>query len=92
MQEEDETVDVESYGDETSNGAINMTQSNINNNSNSNNNNNNNNINNNHNPMKLDQSIIKTTSVMDESTITSLSSVHQHWERKHRINLALNCK
>ncbi|KXJ73082.1 hypothetical protein RP20_CCG016356 [Aedes albopictus] len=85
-QDEDETVDVESYGDETSNGAINMTSNVIHHTNNSlHNNNNNNNA-----PIKPDPPMTKLPQ-MEESAITSLSSIVPHWDRKTRLNLPLNC-
>ncbi|XP_058831746.1 protein Teyrha-meyrha isoform X2 [Topomyia yanbarensis] len=86
-QDEDETVDVESYGDETSNGAINMTSNVIHHTNGSlhNNNNNNNNV-----PLKPDP--MTKIPPMEESAITSLSSIVPHWDRKTtRLNLPLNC-
>lgn len=87
-QDEDETVDVESYGDETSNGAINMTSNVIHHTNSSQHNNNNNN---NNPPMKPDPPMTKIPP-MEESAITSLSSIVPHWDRKNRLNLPLNCK
>uniref|UniRef100_A0A182TQ70 RNF220 domain-containing protein n=1 Tax=Anopheles melas TaxID=34690 RepID=A0A182TQ70_9DIPT len=96
-QDEDETVDVESYGDETSNGAINMSSNVIhhtsaaasmlhhpgNATSISNHNNNNNNI------IKPDTPAMTK---LEESAISSLSSIVPHWDRKARLTLPLNCK
>lgn len=93
MQEEDETVDVESYGEETSNGAINMTSHLYNNNNNSVNNNNN--INNNssqvmnNNNTILHNKIDKTTP--EDHTITSLNRTTANWDHKSRMSLNLNC-
>uniref|UniRef100_A0A9I3GIN2 E3 ubiquitin-protein ligase RNF220 middle domain-containing protein n=1 Tax=Anopheles farauti TaxID=69004 RepID=A0A9I3GIN2_9DIPT len=96
-QDEDETVDVESYGDETSNGAINMSSNVIHHTSaasllhhpshasNIGNNNNNNNI------IKPDISPM-TKLPLEESAISSLSSIVPHWDRKSRLTLPLNCK
>lgn len=95
MQEEDETVDVESYGEETSNGAINMTSQNYNNNNCSVNNNNNNNnncnqvINNNNNNTIMHNKIDKTTP--EDHTITSLNRTTANWDHKSRMSLNLNC-
>ncbi|XP_062558993.1 protein Teyrha-meyrha isoform X1 [Armigeres subalbatus] len=83
--DEDETVDVESYGDESSNGAINMTSNVIHHTNNSLHNNNNNNP-----PIKQDPQMTKIPP-MEESAITSLSSIVPHWDRKNRLNLPLNC-
>lgn len=93
MQEEDETVDVESYGEETSNGAINMTSQIYNNNNSSVNNNNNNNnsnqvINNNNNTI-MHNKIDKTTP--EDHTITSLNRTTANWDHKSRMSLNLNC-
>ncbi|XP_058116785.1 uncharacterized protein LOC131288070 [Anopheles ziemanni] len=97
-QDEDETVDVESYGDETSNGAINMSSNVIHHTSATatgngmlhtpGHNNNNNNI------IKPDNSVPLTKlPPMEESAISSLSSIVPHWDRgKPRLNLPLNCK
>jgi len=87
--DEDETVDVESYGEETSNGAINMTSQLYNNNNNSNQVINNNNNNNNNTIMhKID----KTT---PEESITSLNHhrtpAAANWDHKSRMTLSLNC-
>uniref|UniRef100_A0A182J2B7 RING-type domain-containing protein n=1 Tax=Anopheles atroparvus TaxID=41427 RepID=A0A182J2B7_ANOAO len=95
----DETVDVESYGDETSNGAINMSSNVIHHTSAAsgngilhgpghNNNNNNNHI------IKPDNSVALTKlPPLEESAISSLSSIVPHWDRgKPRLNLPLNCK
>lgn len=91
MQDEDETVDVESYGEETSNGAINMTSQMYNNNNNVNNNNNNSNqvINNNNNNTIMHNKIDKTTP--EEHAITSLSRTSTNWDHKSRLTLNLNC-
>uniref|UniRef100_A0A182YED2 RNF220 domain-containing protein n=1 Tax=Anopheles stephensi TaxID=30069 RepID=A0A182YED2_ANOST len=92
-QDEDETVDVESYGDETSNGAINMSSNVIHHTSaasmlhhpgNATNNNNNNII-------KPDNQAM-TKLPMEESAISSLSSIVPHWDRKSRLSIPLNCK
>lgn len=99
MQDEDETVDVESYGEETSNGAINMTSQLYNNNNNVNNNNINNsnstsNPSNNNNQITNNNHLIsKTDKTPEEHTITSLSSANARnsWEHKNRLNLNLNC-
>lgn len=95
MQEEDETVDVESYGEETSNGAINMTSQLFNNNNNTVNNNNNNHnktcnqvINNNNNTI-LHNKIDKTTP--EDHTITSLSRTTANWDHKSHMSLNSNC-
>lgn len=93
-QEEDETVDVESYGEETSNGAINMTSSQFyNNNNNSVNNNNNSNQvinnNNNNNNTIIHNKIDKTTP--EEHTITSLNRPAANWDNKSRMSLSINC-
>lgn len=95
-QEEDETVDVESYGEETSNGAINMTSQFYNNNNNSVNNNNNNNNsnqvinnNNNNNNTIIHNKIDKTTP--EEHTITSLNRPAANWDNKSRMSLSINC-
>lgn len=90
MQEEDETVDVESYGEETSNGAINMTSQIYNNNNSSVNNNNNSNqvINNNNNTI-MHNKIDKTTP--EDHTITSLNRTTASWDHKSRMSLNLNC-
>ncbi|KFB47871.1 hypothetical protein ZHAS_00015925 [Anopheles sinensis] len=96
-QDEDETVDVESYGDETSNGAINMSSNVIHHTSatatgngllHTPGHNNNNNI------IKPDNSAPLTKlPPMEESAISSLSSIVPHWDRgKPRLNLPLNCK
>lgn len=81
MQEEDETVDVESYGEETSNGAINMTSVINNNNPTVINNNNNNTI--------MHNKIDKTTP--EDHTITSLNRTTANWDHKSRMSLNLNC-
>lgn len=81
MQEEDETVDVESYGEETSNGAINMTSQLINNN--------NNNVINNNNNTIMHNKIDKTTP--EDHTITSLNRTTANWDHKSRMSLNLNC-
>lgn len=102
MQDEDETVDVESYGEETSNGAINMTSqmysNNNNNNNNSINNNNNSNqvINNNHsnnnNNNTIMHSKIDKTTPEDHHTITSLNrTAAANWDHKSRMSLGMNC-
>lgn len=90
MQEEDETVDVESYGEETSNGAINMTSQLYNNNNshNVNNNNNSNQVMNNNNNTIMHNKIDKTTP--EDHTITSLSRT-TNWDHKSRMALNLNC-
>lgn len=91
MQEEEETVDVESYGEETSNGAINMTSHLYNNNNISVNNNNNNSnqvINNNNNTI-LHNKIDKTTP--EDHTIASLNRTAANWDHKNRMSLNLNC-
>ncbi|XP_061513799.1 protein Teyrha-meyrha isoform X2 [Anopheles gambiae] len=94
-QDEDETVDVESYGDETSNGAINMSSNVIHHtsaaasmlhhpgNTTSISNHNNNNI------IKPDTPAMTK---LEESAISSLSSIVPHWDRKARLTLPLNCK
>ena len=82
VQDEDETVDVESYGDETSNGAINMTSNIIHHN-------NNNHITNHH-KIAIDPSLTKLP--LEENAITSLSSIVPHWDRKNRMSLPLNCE
>lgn len=101
-EEEDETVDVESYGDETSNCAVNLASQNNNSTSNSNNNNNNT-SNNNNNVSKMDsiqsspRSHQYTTN--EEHMITSRSNLWQtHTKHNHRIgtspsmhSLPLNC-
>lgn len=98
MQEEEETVDVESYGEETSNGAINMTSqlynnnnNNVNNNNNINNlnNNNNNSSNNNNNNTIMHNKIDKTTP--EDHTITSLNRTTNWDHQKSRMALNLNC-
>lgn len=81
MHEEDETVDVESYGEETSNGAINMTSVMNNNNPTVINNNNNNTI--------MHNKIDKTTP--EDHTITSLNRTTANWDHKSRMSLNLNC-
>ncbi|CAG9806725.1 unnamed protein product [Chironomus riparius] len=104
MQDEDETVDVESYGEETSNGAINMTSQNHHfNNSNNNNNNNNNSINNNNisnqvinnnnnnNNNTIMHSKIDKTTPEDHHTITSLNRAATNWDHKSRMSLNMNC-
>lgn len=82
--EEDETVDVESYGEETSNGAINMTSQMYNNNNNSvnNNNNNSNQVINNNNTI-MHSKIDKTTP--EDHTITSLNRMTTNWDHKSRM-------
>lgn len=90
--EEDETVDVESYGEETSNGAINMTSQMYNNNNNTVNNNNNNNSNQviNNNNTIMHSKIDKTTP--EDHTITSLNRMTTNWDHKSRMtSTALNC-
>ncbi|CAO1436622.1 unnamed protein product [Diamesa hyperborea] len=98
LQEEEETVDVESYGEETSNGAINMTSqlynnnnNNVNNNININNlnNNNNNSSNNNNNNTIMHNKIDKTTP--EDHTITSLNRTTNWDHQKSRMALNLNC-
>lgn len=98
LQEEEETVDVESYGEETSNGAINMTSqlynnnnNNVNNNNNINNlnNNNNNSSNNNNNNTIMHNKIDKTTP--EDHTITSLNRTTNWDHQKSRMALNLNC-
>ncbi|XP_035788547.1 protein Teyrha-meyrha-like isoform X2 [Anopheles albimanus] len=100
-QDEDETVDVESYGDETSNGAINMSSNVIHHTSvaaggggamlhhhatNTSNNNNNNNI------IKPD-TMNSGKHPLEESAISSLSSIVPHWDRaKGRLGMPLGCK
>lgn len=74
--DEDETVDVESFGDETSNGAVNLAAQSTTHN---NNNNNNNNI------MKLDQNHSIQRPLSTENGITSLTTLHTPWDRKHRL-------
>jgi hypothetical protein len=81
MHEEDETVDVESYGEETSNGAINMTSQLYNNN--------NNNVINHNNNTIMHNKIDKTTP--EDHTITSLSRTTANWDHKSRMSLSLNC-
>lgn len=88
MQEEDETVDVESYGEETSNGAINMTSQLYNNNNNTVNNNNNQVINNNNNNTIMHSKIDKTTP--EDHTITSLNRTAANWDHKNRMSLNNN--
>uniref|UniRef100_A0A182WDF3 E3 ubiquitin-protein ligase RNF220 middle domain-containing protein n=1 Tax=Anopheles minimus TaxID=112268 RepID=A0A182WDF3_9DIPT len=95
-QDEDETVDVESYGDETSNGAINMSSNVIHHtnatsmlhhpNSATNISNNNNNT-----IIKPDNPAL-TKLPLEESAISSLSSIVPHWDRKARLTIPLNCK
>lgn len=87
MQEEDETVDVESYGEETSNGAINMT-SQLYNNNNSSVHNNNQVMNNNNNTI-LHNKIEKTTP--EDHTIASINRAATNWDHKSRMSLNLNC-
>lgn len=80
--DEDETVDVESYGDEITPSAMNMTQQ-------TNLNHNNNNINNNNtiNKLEINQTVIQQhPPPREENVITSLSSLHTPWERKARVN------
>lgn len=90
-QDEDETVDVESYGEETSNGAINMTSHLYNNNNNSVNNKNNpsNQVINNNNNTIMHNKIDKTTP--EDHTITSLSRTTANWDHKSHMSLSLNC-
>jgi hypothetical protein len=92
MQDEEETVDVESYGEETSNGAINMTSQMYNNNNNTVNNNNNNSnqvINNNNNTI-MHSKIDKTTP--EDHTITSLNRTATNWDHKSRMSsINMNC-
>jgi hypothetical protein len=95
MQDEDETVDVESYGEETSNGAINMTSQmyhNNNNSSNVNNNNNSNQVINNNNNTIMHSKIDKTTAE-DHHAITSLnrSAAAANWDHKSRMSLNMSC-
>lgn len=85
--EEDETVDVESYGEETSNGAINMMTSQVYNNNNNNNNNSNQVINNNNNTI-MHSKIDKTTP--EDHTIASLNRAPANWDHKSRLT-SLNC-
>ncbi|CRL05102.1 CLUMA_CG017988, isoform A [Clunio marinus] len=91
IQDEDETVDVESYGEETSNGAINMTSQLYNNNNNSvnNNNNNSNQVINNNNNIIMHNKIDKTTP--EDHTITSLNRTTANWDHKSRMSLNLSC-
>lgn len=85
--EEDETVDVESYGEESSNGPINMTSQLYNNNNNSNQVINNNNNNNN---TIMHSKIDKTTP--EDHTITSLNRMATNWDHKSRLmTSSLNC-
>jgi hypothetical protein len=85
--EEDETVDVESYGEESSNGPINMTSQMYNNNNNSNQVINNNNNNNN---TIMHSKIDKTTP--EDHTITSLNRMATSWDHKSRLmTSSLNC-
>jgi hypothetical protein len=79
--EEDETVDVESYGEESSNGPINMTSQMYNNNNNSNQVINNNNT-------IMHSKIDKTTP--EDHTITSLNRMATSWDHKSRLS-SLNC-
>ena len=93
-QDEDETVDVESYGEETSNGAINMTSQLYNNKIDSVNNNNNNNnssqvMNNNNINSIMHNKIDKTTP--EDHTIASLNRTAANWDHKSRMSLNLNC-
>lgn len=90
-QDEDETVDVESIGDETSNNAINMTQT-VNHHHHNNNNVNNNNNNNNNTLPKPEHCPPPYTHKAEE--ITSLTPLlPAHWDRlKHRLPIPLNCK
>lgn len=88
MQEEDETVDVESYGEETSNGAINMTSQLYNNNNSSVHNNNQVMTNNNNNTI-LHNKIDKTTP--EDHTIASINRAATNWDHKSRMSLNLNC-
>jgi hypothetical protein len=80
---------VESYGEETSNGAINMTSQMYNNNNNTVNNNNNSNqvINNNNNTI-MHSKIDKTTP--EDHTIASLNRAPANWDHKSRLT-SLNC-
>lgn len=94
--EEDETVDVESYGEETSNGAINMTSQMYNNNNNTVNNNNNSNQvinNNNNNNNIIHHSKIDKPPPPEDHTITSLNRMTANWDHKSRMtsSIALNC-
>jgi hypothetical protein len=98
MQEEDETVDVESYGEETSNGAINMTSQMYHNNNNSsnvvnNNTNSNQVINNNNNNNTIMHSKIDKTTPEDHHTIATLNrtAATTNWDHKSRMSLNLNC-
>lgn len=75
--DEDETVDVESYGDETTPSAMNMSQQ-----TNLNINNNNNTIN----KLDMSQTVIQHPPQREENVISSLSSLHTPWERKARMN------
>jgi hypothetical protein len=91
QQDEDETVDVESYGEETSNGAINMTSQLYNNKIDSVNNNNNSSqvMNNNNINSIMHNKIDKTTP--EDHTITSLNRTAANWDHKSRMSLNLNC-
>jgi hypothetical protein len=90
-QDEDETVDVESYGEETSNGAINMTSQLYNNKIDSVNNNNNSSqvMNNNNINSIMHNKIDKTTP--EDHTIASLNRTAANWDHKSRMSLNLNC-
>lgn len=105
MQDEDETVDVESYGEETSNGAINMTSQlynnshpnpHINSNNSSLNNNNSNQLNNNNIGIMKVEKNEKMADKMEEHAISSLTSLsamgrsNGSWD-KNRLSLNLNC-
>jgi hypothetical protein len=89
-QDEDETVDVESYGEETSNGAINMTSQLYNNKIDSVNNNNNSSqvMNNNNINSIMHNKIDKTTP--EDHTITSLNRPAANWDNKSRMSSLTN--